>query len=673
MLSLSVGGTGVLESPWIETQWRGGGLYATRSKSALMPSRWRCSSPGSQTPRVASTASPAIAWLETDKGAMGVGLVGEGASLAIGPEGRVTLRIAAADAQRRFKLIVAKVAAADRPALAQLIAASAGPVDLTALTAPTPPHWAETVVTKGVVSDAASAYVVDTLTLPDENPYRALMFTSGHDFFSSGDAAVATVHGDVWVCSGIDERLRELRWRRFASGLYQPLGLKIVGDVAYVIGRDQITRLVDRNADGEADWYENFSNDSSTLSGHEFSTCLETDRAGNFYFLHSHDGVVQVSPDGRGMRVIATGLRNPNGLGMGPDDTITASPQEGTWTGASSIIRVKQDGYYGYFGPRITPSRPLGYDPPWCWLPRALDNSSGGQVWATDSRFGPLAGHMFHLSYGRSLMLLAMEDRVGDVSQGTVTPLPLRFESGIMRGRVRPRDGQVYLTGLKGWETNAARDGCFQRVRYTGAAVHLPLEVKYHEDGIAITFACPVDKSSAEDVENYAAQVWAYRYSEAYGSPDYKISVPGEEGRDELKINAATLQADGRTVFLSVDKLMPVMQIGVDFTIDAADGASLNSGVYGTIHALHPPTGRSGHGGSRRPQPAAGCRPRSRRGCSQGSCFAFASAASRRRARAKIPIGTSASGGWRLCASSVAGHPLPGFPPDRSRLSPRVI
>ncbi len=118
--------------------------------------------------------------------------------------------------------------------------------------------------------------------------------------------------------------------------------------------------------------------------------------------------------------------------------------------------------------------------------------------------------------------------------------------------------------------------------------VHLPLEVKYHEDGIAITFACPLDRSSAEDVEDYAAQVWAYRYSEAYGSPDYKISVPGEEGRDELKITAATLAPDGRTVFLSVDKLTPVMQIGVDFTIDAADGVALNSGVYGTIHALHP-------------------------------------------------------------------------------------
>ena len=34
----------------------------------------------------------------------------------------------------------------------------------------------------------------------------------------------------------------------------------------YVLGRDQITRLHDLNADGEADFYENFNNDISNKS-----------------------------------------------------------------------------------------------------------------------------------------------------------------------------------------------------------------------------------------------------------------------------------------------------------------------------------------------------------------------------------------------------------------------
>ena len=35
---------------------------------------------------------------------------------------------------------------------------------------------------------------------------------------------------------------------------------------------------------------------------------------------------------------------------------------------------------------------PPCFDPPILWLPQAADNSSGGQVWLDDRRFGPLAG-----------------------------------------------------------------------------------------------------------------------------------------------------------------------------------------------------------------------------------------------------------------------------------------
>src|SRR3954453_24210861 len=90
---------------------------------------------------------------------------------------------------------------------------------------------------------ATGPLVIDTLTVPYDNPWKALMFTSGHDFFENGDAAVCTVHGDVWTVSGIDRDLRNLKWRRFATGLFQPLGLKIVRNQVYVLGRDAITIL----------------------------------------------------------------------------------------------------------------------------------------------------------------------------------------------------------------------------------------------------------------------------------------------------------------------------------------------------------------------------------------------------------------------------------------------
>ena len=61
-------------------------------------------------------------------------------------------------------------------------------------------------------------------------------------------------------------------------GLNQPLGLKIVGEQIYVAGRDQITRLVDLNADGETDFYENFNNDAyNSEHFHEQVMDLQTD------------------------------------------------------------------------------------------------------------------------------------------------------------------------------------------------------------------------------------------------------------------------------------------------------------------------------------------------------------------------------------------------------------
>ena len=71
---------------------------------------------------------------------------------------------------------------------------------------------------------------------------------------------LCTIQGDVWRVEGLDEKLENVRWSRFATGLHQALGLVVADGKVYVLGRDQITRLHDLNGDGEADFYECFSN-----------------------------------------------------------------------------------------------------------------------------------------------------------------------------------------------------------------------------------------------------------------------------------------------------------------------------------------------------------------------------------------------------------------------------
>src|SRR5204863_9121446 len=100
-------------------------------------------------------------------------------------------------------------------------------------------RWTPAVVTRGTTGKEDGPYVVDTLTLPDANPWKSWLRISAHDFFSDGRAAISTWSGDVWVVSGIDAELRELQWKRFATGLYRPPGLRIVDDKVYVLGREQ--------------------------------------------------------------------------------------------------------------------------------------------------------------------------------------------------------------------------------------------------------------------------------------------------------------------------------------------------------------------------------------------------------------------------------------------------
>ena len=49
------------------------------------------------------------------------------------------------------------------------------------------------------------------------------------------------------------EGLEKLEWKRFASGLYEPLSISIVRDTIYVHDRQGIVRLRDINGDGVPD------------------------------------------------------------------------------------------------------------------------------------------------------------------------------------------------------------------------------------------------------------------------------------------------------------------------------------------------------------------------------------------------------------------------------------
>jgi hypothetical protein len=471
-------------------------------------------------------------------------------------------------------------------------------------------RWGDTIATKGERGADNGAFAVDTLTIPFENRFHSRMRTAAFDFFKDGRAAVSTWNGDVWIVSGIDDSLEHLAWKRYATGLFDPLGLRIVDDVVYVHGRDGLTRLHDENGDGEADFYECFNNQVYITSAfHEFAFDLQTDAEGNFYFSKAgpvnpggrgfmkiaphHGTILRVSRDGSHIETIATGLRAPNGIGVSPTGIVTSGDNEGTYIPRCRINWITKPGYYG--GVKDTAHRspvPDQPDLPLCWMPMEVDNSSGGQVWVTGAGWPDLAGRLLHLSYGTCSVYLVLKEEVDGIVQGGVVRLPANFTSSCMRARFSPTDGQLYVVGLQGWQTSAAKEGGFHRVRRTKAPLDIPVGLRTCEQGVYVTFAEPLDAKTATDPESFGVEIWNYLYSSNYGSPELSLLHPerkveqGKPNRDPLKVTASKLSPDGRTVFLAIEGMRVVHQMKITWDIDSKDGRHLRGELHNSIHVL---------------------------------------------------------------------------------------
>jgi putative heme-binding domain-containing protein len=443
-----------------------------------------------------------------------------------------------------------------------------------------PANWPTPIRTASKLGKG-SPYAVDTIEPPFQNPWKSLMFFGDHDFLPDGSALICTMQGDVWHVTGLDASLKNVKWRRFASGLSHPLGLKVVDGIAHVLGRDQITRLYDLNGDGEADRYECYMNTYETSpNGHDFICGLQRDQAGNFYTASGKQGILKLHNDRKTVEVIATGFRNPDGLGLSPEGVLTVPSSEGEWTMASMVSEIRPGGHYGYGGPRDgkVPDLPLVY------MPRGLDNSSGGQVFVDSDRWGPLKGQMIHLSFGTGTHFLVLRDKVDGQPQGAVVPLPGDFDSGVHRGRFNPADGQLYVSGMAGWGSYTPKDGNFQRVRYTGEPVRLPVEYKAHENGVMLKFSQEIDKNTAENIKNHFAQAWNYRFGVQYGSPEFSPGHPGVAGHDPWMIRSAHLSKDGRSLFLEIPEIQPVNMLHLHLRVDSGRPVD----VFATVHKLRP-------------------------------------------------------------------------------------
>lgn len=486
-----------------------------------------------------------------------------------------------------------------RFAIALFTSGGAPPVSLRAMpSAPAPPRWRQTVTTRISTSTSTDAYVVDDVPLPVENPWKRAVRVGDIQFLADGTAACVTLDGDVWLARGLASADGVVEWRRFASGLHEPLTLAIRDEQIHVFDRNGVWRLRDTNGDGEADRHELFSNAfAQTADMREFPSTIRLGPNGEFVIakggqeattIGRHNGsVLRLSADGRAATVLGYGLRQPQ-LAVHPQTgLVTASDQQGHYIPSTPLHVVRDRQFYGFLSD-ILPKEvyPAPIAAPLTWIPHDVNASAMSQVWMLESRMGPLDNGLVHIGYNRPELFRVLLDLDRRVPQAAVVSITSAFDYPPLNGAVNPADGQLYVAGFQilGWGTTATRLAGLGRVRYTGAPVTLARQVTPMREGVLLRFDVALDPAAAGDVANYRSASWGYKRTFKYGSPNYKAD--GTPGVDVMVPSQVYVSADGRGVFVAIPDMKPVMQLKVGWTIRARDGAAVDGEAYTTPYTL---------------------------------------------------------------------------------------
>ncbi len=459
-------------------------------------------------------------------------------------------------------------------------------------------RWPEIIPTQATPGPGDRAFTLDNLSLPLDNPWHRNVRVADLAFFRDGRAATVTFDGDVWIVDGLDGALQSVTWRRFASGLHEPLGIAIRDDEVFVHDRNGLWKLRDTDRNEEADIHELFSNAfTQTSETREFAAGLRLAPDGSFVIAHggqrgstlarNSGSVMRVSADGESVETLGWGFRQPF-LGVHPGTgLVSVSDQQGHYVPATPLHFLGKPAYHGF----LPVYRPRGEYPapiaePATWIPHPINPSGAGQVWLVGARMGPLNDALIHLGYYRpEIFRVLMASRSGK-TQVAVVSLMRDLPFAPLAGAVNPRDGQLYLAGFQIFGSTAPQVSGLARLRYTGQPSPLPRELLATEQGILLRFDSELAPASAVKADNFSAERWEYRRTPEYGSPHFKLD--GSKGQETLFSSSAYLSLDQRAVFVGLPKMQRVMQMRFGWSLVTSDGQTLTQNAYFSPRELVP-------------------------------------------------------------------------------------
>lgn len=472
-------------------------------------------------------------------------------------------------------------------------------------------------------------------------PEGVVLEVGGLTKMPNGDLAASTRRGDVWMIENPDAP--RPNYRKFASGLHEILGLANKEGVLYCAQRGELTRLADRNGDGKADRYETVY--AWPVSGHyhEYSFGPKIAPDGSFYVTGNvsfgnndwwagksivpwRGWTMRITEDGK-MEPWAAGMRSPCGIGL-VDGEFFYGDNQGDWMGSGFVMHVGKGDFAGHpaslnwaadplspvkmrqnmvYGdvparddPRTKPeyvaNEPwttfydfaqkhpdMGIKPPAVWLPHGVLGISTSEILPDETKgaFGPFAGQLFVGDQGMSKIARVFLEKVNGQYQGAAFDFRSGFRSGVLR-MCWGDNGTMYVGGTnRGWGSAGTEPFGLERLIWTGEMPFEMKAVRAMPDGFEIEFTQAVDKATAENLNNYGARSYIYKYHPVYGSPILNAKDHGLRG--------AKVSADGMKVRIVVDELRRgyVHELRLDGVLAAkSKKALLHPAAYYTLNSI---------------------------------------------------------------------------------------
>lgn len=389
----------------------------------------------------------------------------------------------------------------------------------------------------------------------------------GMDFLPDGRLVVSTWDslGSVFILDGVQEKDPEaIKVKKIATGLAEPLGVKVVDNEIYVMQKQELTKLVDLNNDDIIDEYQTICAGWKVSDNfHEFAFGLVY-KGGYFYGtlatainkggastqpqVPNRGKVVKISRKDGSFSFIASGLRTPNGIGLGVDNEIFIADNQGDWLPANKIVHLQEGAWYGSRSVDFEGTKDLTETPPVVWLQQHEIGNSPSQP--TILNVGPYRNQMIHGDVHHGGIKRVFIEKVNGTYQGAVFRFTQGLEAGVNRLVWGP-DGVLYMggVGLGGnWSHNGKRYG-LQKLTFNNNTAFEMLAIRAKANGVEIEFTEPLKEGVGIKASDYSINQWWYKPTANYGGP--------KMDEEQLKINNIQVSSDRKKVFLQLAGMKP--------------------------------------------------------------------------------------------------------------------